>query len=128
MKYFTILLIALTMGCGPSGNRQESRKINTDEMESLINSDQDIQLVDIRTEPEIVQGYIGEAIFIDFKQDGFKEALNRLEKEKTLVMYCASGRRSGLATKIAEELGFTYILDYTDGFNGWAGAEKPISY
>ena len=42
-----------------------------------------------------------------------------VQDEKGFVFYCASGWRSALAAKMAEEMGLKPVLHIGDGFNGW---------
>ena len=56
---------------------------------------------------------------IDFKAADFIENISALNKNKTLLIYCRSGNRSGKAAKIMDSLGFTKIYDLEGGFMNW---------
>lgn len=78
-----------------------------------------IQLIDVRTPKEYDEGHINDAILIDFLADNFKEEIQTLDKNKPVYLYCRSGGRSGKASKLMEELGFTKIRDLEGGYNNW---------
>ena len=42
------------------------------------------------------------------------------------VFYCASGWRSALATKTAQEMGLTNVSHVEDGFKAWKQAGGPV--
>jgi molybdopterin/thiamine biosynthesis adenylyltransferase/rhodanese-related sulfurtransferase len=88
-------------------------------------------LIDVREADEHAQGIIPNAIHIP---RGFLEL--RIEKQvfdraAPLVLYCAGGTRSLLATRSLMELGYTNVKSLAGGFSGWKKAglawEQPIS-
>jgi len=50
------------------------------------------------------------------------------QQDKTFVFYCASGWRSALATRTAQEMGLAPVAHVIGGFTGWrdAGGEVEI--
>jgi rhodanese-related sulfurtransferase len=87
-------------------------------MESLTG--QGFNLVDVRTPEEVASGTIENSINIDFNNSNFSEGLAKLDKSKPLMLFCRSGARSGRASSIAKELGFTEIYDLQGGFMAWS--------
>jgi molybdopterin/thiamine biosynthesis adenylyltransferase/rhodanese-related sulfurtransferase len=88
-------------------------------------------LIDVREADEHAQGIIPNAIHIP---RGFLEL--RIEKQifdraAPLVLYCAGGTRSLLATRSLMELGYTNVKSLAGGFSGWKKAglawEQPVS-
>lgn len=45
---------------------------------------------------------------------------------KTFVFFCASGWRSALATKTAQDMGLSPVKHIVGGFNAWKGAGLPV--
>ena len=43
------------------------------------------------------------------------------------VFYCASGWRSALSAKAAQEMGLEGVSHITDGFKGWQAAGGPVA-
>lgn len=79
-----------------------------------------VQLVDVRSSREFQMGHIPKAVNIDFyRQDVFKSAFNKFDKQKPIYIYCQSGGRSRNAGKILKGLGFTQIVDLKGGYMRW---------
>ena len=81
---------------------------------------QQVTLVDLRTDIEFDRGTIGESINIDFRGKDFLEKISKLDKDKPYLVYCASGNRSTKASLIMEHLGFKKIYHYKSGYNDWS--------
>ncbi|WP_375239464.1 rhodanese-like domain-containing protein [Aurantibacter sp.] len=87
----------------------------------LKNSDNAIVL-DVRTEDEVSEGYIPNAINIDIhKGQGFIDEIEALDKSKTYFVYCKSGGRSGQACGVMNQLGFENAYNLLGGFMEWKG-------
>jgi rhodanese-related sulfurtransferase len=112
-----VLFIGLT-----SCNSQVNKKINTINFETLNQNviGKDVQFIDVRTEKEYDAGHIDDAININVSDESdFIKRIQELDKNKPVYIYCHSGGRSNKASKIMEELGFTGIYDYSDGWSTW---------
>jgi len=48
--------------------------------------------------------------------------------EKKLVLFCASGLRSALATRTLKEMGMDNILDMEGGFTEWKMQDLPVDH
>lgn len=90
------------------------------EFETALNAAPDAQLVDVRTPEEYAGGTIMAAVNIDYNGEGFKEALDQLDKAKPIFVFCAKGGRSGAASKICKALGFKTIYDLDGGYTAWS--------
>jgi rhodanese-related sulfurtransferase len=132
MKYFIIIiplllvLISGTYVCSEnccincSDNVEKNQTIEIISVNEFYNGiNEDIVLIDIRTPEEFNEGHIENAINIDFYANDFSNQIDSLDKEKTYYIYCRSGRRSGLALKEFEKLGFKEVYDLRNGINSW---------
>lgn len=110
-KFILILFIA----CAPNPNRVEvvGKETYLDLMEKQF------QIIDVRTPTEYQEGHIGNALNVDFKSADFIKNISKFDRNKTLLIYCRSGNRSGRASKIMDSLGFTKIYDLEGGFMNW---------
>ena len=81
--------------------------------------DEQVTLVDIRTDLEFERGTIAESINIDFNNKNFIEKVSKLDKTKPYIVYCASGNRSQKASIIMEYLGFKKIYHYKSVYSDW---------
>ena len=89
-------------------------------------ADPDVVLLDVRTEKEFNDGHIQNALNIDIKQSGFAEkAKAALPADKTIAVYCRSGKRSVTAAgKLAAE-GYK-VVNLEGGIMAWKEAGKPV--
>ena len=53
-------------------------------------------------------------------------AKEKFQTGNKFVFYCASGWRSALSAKIAQDMGLENVSHITDGFGGWKKAGGPI--
>ena len=83
-------------------------------------------LVDVRTPQEFAQGYIGGAVNIDFRSDQFSNEIGKLDREKTILIYCRSGNRTQAASTIMEQMGFRSIGVLKGGIVEWGNKGKLI--
>jgi len=79
----------------------------------------DVQLVDVRTPSEFEEKHIEDATLIDFQSEDFKERIQQLDKNKPVYIYCRSGGRSGMASEVMSELGFSEVYDLEGGILAW---------
>lgn len=87
--------------------------------EFLVNGD--VQLVDVRTESEFIQGHIPGAILADVTNGDLQKVIAQLDKDKPVLIYCRSGNRSVTASKMMAREGFTQIVNLKRGMLEWDG-------
>ena len=85
----------------------------------------DFVIIDVQTPEEFSEGYIEGAINIDFYSETFQDELNILDKDKSYLIYCRSGRRSASALAIMEELNFREAYNMTGGIIQWQAEGFP---
>ncbi|MGK5093191.1 rhodanese-like domain-containing protein [Deltaproteobacteria bacterium TL4] len=86
----------------------------------------DFVLLDVRTPEEFSQGHLRGAVLLNFKAPTFSEALGQLDKHKTYLLYCHSGRRSGETLTIMGKLGFQQVSNMSGGIVGWNENHLPV--
>lgn len=111
------MLSATFFGCKES-SAQQSNLVEPQEMIDVLAS-KDAHLVDVRTAREFNMGFIENAINIDFSSSNFQVELNKLDNTKPIVVYCRSGRRSGISTNNLVKAGFAEIYDLKGGIINW---------
>ena len=117
--FFSSLLI---LSC--NSNSQEPN-LSVPDFEKGI-AQQNIQLLDVRTNGEYQSGHLQHALWADWtNQTEFQERVKALDKNKPVYTYCLSGGRSGAATKWLNENGFT-AYNLSGGISAWKQANKPI--
>lgn len=101
--------------------------VSASEFKHLMDSLEGEIVVDLRTPEELRKGKIPGAIVIDFFGDDFEPSIKALHPEKTYLLYCASGGRSGETAQLLEKMGFRKIYNLESGFNGWTREKMPVS-
>lgn len=130
IKYILILFLAASIS---SCNSQQKKTTDTNTVVQVVgtevfeNLEESAQLIDIRTPEEYNEGYIKNAVNINFFDDDFMEQMSKLNKDEALYIYCRSGGRSGSASDKLEEAGFTRVYDLGVGMRGWRKGKKPVT-
>lgn len=101
------------------------KSVGAEEFRTVI-ADTATVLQDVRTPEEYADGHIANAVNIDVLNDNFQaEALKSLPKEKTIALYCRSGRRSKKAATILAQNGYT-VVELNSGYLGWTKYNAQI--
>lgn len=79
--------------------------------------DKNVQIIDIRGKSEYNEGHIdgAENVFIGTMD----ENIDRVAKEKEVIIYCGSGNRSAIAYSLLVSKGFDNISNYSGGWSDW---------
>ena len=105
----------------------ETQQMSQQELlEALKVANNNIVLLDVRSEDEYNHGHVAGAINIS--HNAVEENLKQLAqyKNSTVVVYCRSGRRAGIAENILSENGFSNLHHLTGDMNGWLEAKLPV--
>ena len=123
-KIITCLLavLGLTSACG----QQNYENVSVEGFATLI-ADSSVVILDVRTATEFAEGHIQGAILIDQGQSDFVEkAKAALPKEKTVAVYCRSGRRSANAAGKLADVGYKCV-NLKGGIIAWKEANMPVT-
>ena len=132
MKRFIVFSLALLLGCGiligctsdkktTNGTQNESesekekfsyKQISQAEAKSLMETEKNYIILDVRTQSEFDEGHIEGAILIpDYEITEKAEAL-LTDKSQLILVYCRSGRRSKLAAEALSKLGYSNVKEF----------------
>ncbi len=96
--------------------------LTQDEWAEQLENDDNAVVLDVRTDDEVTDGIIKNAIHIDiYKGQEFINKIEELDKSKNYYVYCRSGNRSGQACAIMDELGFKNAYNLEGGILQWTG-------
>ena len=124
-KIFMIISAVLCNLLGCTAQQQNFESLNVEAFEKVI-SDTSVVRLDVRSIDEYASGHIAKAINIDVMKDDFTtKATSLLPKDKTIALYCRSGRRSKKAAGILAENGYK-VIELNSGISGWINARKEI--
>lgn len=83
-------------------------------------------LVDVRTPEEMAEGYIDKATNIDFLDESFPKKIETLNKNKTYLLYCRTGKRTAKAADMMKAAGFKNIYILDGGITTWIQEGRPV--
>ena len=126
--YMIFFVCAFSLGLWACTGKQkaEYKNLSSTQFEELIKSP-NVQLVDVRTLAEHMEGHIPGSLNINVKdEEGFPTAVDELlDKGKEVAVYCRSGRRSRTAAELLIKKGFkVYNLD--KGILNWIEEGREI--
>jgi len=141
LGYLSIAALLLLVACGSEGQTHEhpeettiqegriiSEPVGPEKFSAHLNDDGAI-LLDVRTEEEIMNGVIPGATYLEYGTPEMKEGIANMDKDATILVYCAAGARSGKVREILLEQGFQTVYDLVGGITAWEAAgmaiEKP---
>ena len=131
-----VIGVVLTGGCAgsetvtPETSTQIIEDVTPQEAFTLTQGNKDnpdFIIIDVRTPEEFADGYIENAINIDYYSETFRDELNRLDKSQTYLIYCRSGNRSGKALNIMAELNFREVYNMLGGIVAWEAEGLPTT-
>jgi len=83
------------------------------------------QVLDVRTAGEFIGGHLKNVLQADWTdREQFVERTKHLDKNKTLLIYCASGIRSAQAAAFLKQEGFREVINLQGGIAAWNAAES----
>jgi len=95
--------------------------INAAGFQQHMQETKDAQIIDVRSEMEYRQGHIPGAKLINLMSGKAQEQLMKLPRDKTILLYCRSGNRSGMAAQQLGDAGFKKVYNLQGGLNYWNG-------
>jgi len=133
-----IIVVLLTSGCfqtktntvKPETQIQIIENITPEEAYILIKENKDnpnFVILDVRTHEEFLGEHIENAVNLDYYSDTFRNDLDKLDKNKTYLLYCRSGSRSENVLNIMEELDFREFYNMLGGIIKWKSERLTTS-
>ena len=118
------LLIALVALVATVGLRAENETVSADEFEALLKQ-KNVVLIDTRRPDELVHAHIPGATLMDVKSKNFVKEAKKINKKKTLAVYCRKGHRSKVAAQKLDSLGYK-VVELDGGILNWIGQGKTV--
>jgi rhodanese-related sulfurtransferase len=113
------LMIGLSVAsCTQAQQREGSPKVinlGPAEFVQQIKSIEHPQLLDVRSLTEWEEGKIASSHCVSHNDPAFATAVDKLDKNKPVFVYCRSGGRSPIAAKALIDLGFLQVYNLQGG-------------
>ena len=118
-----LCVLMLCTGCAENSGQVEEplySSITMEDAATLLESENDYLILDVRTEQEYFSGHIPGAMCIP-NEDIDETVVEILpDKEQVIFVYCRSGNRSKQAAEKLANLGYTNIVEI-GGVKDWPG-------
>lgn len=89
------------------------RKISPQLAKEMIDSEEPLVIVDVRTEAEYAQGHIADALLLPNEEiDKTTPPQELPDLEAVILVYCQSGNRSAQAARKLVSLGYVNVYDF----------------
>lgn len=98
------------------------KEITVSELKKLKDSNADFQLIDVREEHELEICEIGGT---HIAMGEVMENLDKISKDKQVVIHCRSGARSGAICQALEAHGFNNVYNLKGGIIAWSTEIDP---
>ena len=119
LNFISLLLLSfLFISC----HGQTSNSVNTIDAKLFaekLKTNENLQLLDVRTPEEYSVEHIGDAKNVNWNGDDFVAKVNSYDKSKPIFVYCKVGGRSAQAANKLAELGFKEIYNLDGGIMKW---------
>lgn len=112
--------------------QQTVRNVDTQGLQSLIESEPDLVVIDVRMPEELAtlggsidsgrQDLVINRGWLEFR---VQEAVP--DPETPIVVYCGINQRSPLAAATLTDMGYSNVWNYADGFFSWRDAGLPVT-
>jgi adenylyltransferase/sulfurtransferase len=98
------------------------KEITCTELKKMMDAKEDFQLIDVREEYEADIASIGGEII---PTGEIMDHLDKISRDKKVILYCRTGNRSGVITQALEAKGFTNVYNLKGGIHQWADEVDP---
>ncbi|SUI98762.1 sulfurtransferase TusA family protein [Sporosarcina pasteurii] len=93
--------------------------VSNEQLASLLESEQNIVLLDVREEAEYAFGHIPSAKSMPLNT--VDEQMNQVDQSSDVYVICRTGNRSDLVAKKLTEAGFSNVYNVVPGMSEWNG-------
>lgn len=98
-------------------------QVTADELRVRLKS-RDVQVLDVRREPEWDAGHIEDAVW--WPLDNFKVSPPEIDHDAPIAVHCKGGYRSMIASSLLQRAGFKHVINLIGGFDAWQQAKLPV--
>jgi rhodanese-related sulfurtransferase len=138
LKFFLLILLAALAltACGggntavaqppadlSAGELNLGPSVDVETVAAIMNRD-DVVLIDVREQFEYDEVHIPNITLIPLET--VPDSLDQIPTDKTVIVTCRSGNRSGQATEFLRQQGFDNVHNMEGGIVAWQAAGHPV--
>ena len=106
--------------------RQASyREVSSPEAADLIEREAPL-ILDVRTPREYKRGHLQNSVLIPVQELQRRYQELGADKDREILIYCATGNRSTVASKILIDSGFKHVVNMRGGIYDWSKRKYPV--
>lgn len=138
LKFYLLILLAVLAltACGggetavanppadvSSGELNLGPSVDVETVAAIMDRD-DVVLIDVREQAEYDEAHIPDITLIPLGT--VPDSLDKIPTDKTVIMTCRTGNRSGQATEFLRQQGFDNVHNMEGGIVAWQAAGFPV--
>jgi rhodanese-related sulfurtransferase len=124
LKAFICFAVVLMIGAASKPSFSDDNKVTVDEVKKMIDEKEDVFLLDVRTVGEYKMSHIKGTYRVHV--DDVSKRLKDIPKDKDVIVLCAVGGRSAVATERLLNNGYTRVFDMLGGMREWEKKGYPV--
>ena len=86
--------------------------ITAEDAKKIMDTEKNYIILDVREQDEFAEGHIKGAILLPYTEIETKAKAVLPDKDKLILVYCRSGRRSKIAAESLVSLGYTNVKEF----------------
>ena len=83
-------------------------------------------MLDVRSDSEYAAGHVPGAVHMPFRDIADRHEELAIERDRTVVVYCAHGPRAAWAGRALRKAGYTDVVYLEGHMSAWESAELPL--
>lgn len=120
LRFLPFILIVIVLGGCQAINNSSTTKddvntfetITANEAKEMMDNDNSLIILDVRTEEEYITGHIENALLLPYTEISDQVETVITDKNTIILIYCRSGRRSLIAANSLIDLGYKNVYDF----------------
>ncbi len=117
---FVLIFVPIGTARKCANRKNEYRSVSMQEAVSMMESEENYIILDVRTYAEYAQAHIPNAICIPNETITDQPPEELPDKHQLIMVYCRSGNRSRQAADKLAQMGYTNIVEF-GGIMNWTG-------
>lgn len=127
-----ILLLALLAffaftGISLAQSADSATVVSVEIFEKMSKKKKKTVILDVRTPEEVAEVHLAGARNIDVQDELFQQNIEQLNKNKTYLLYCRTGKRTAVAGAKMKAAGFKKVYMMDGGITSWKEKGKPVT-
>jgi rhodanese-related sulfurtransferase len=115
----------LLAGCNTGLSKKEPIPITVEKVYEILKTQKDSFIIlDVRIKEEFDSGHLDSAVLIPV--DDLEVRYGEITKNRPIIVYCKSGRRSAKAADLLVGKDFSPVYEMIGGIDAWISKEYPV--